>query len=444
MSNSRVMVTLLMASLLLVVLGTTSVFAGGSKEASTVAAQPAAQPAGHVTISLWNSLMGSKAAARKQLIAGFEKKYPNITVKTLGFFSISKNNEKMLTAMAAGDPPDLGANHYYYVAQYASQGAVQSLDKYFTASGIDPSNVFLPAPLKINLYKGKLYGIPMYTSTRVIIYNTEMFKKAGLNPNDPPTTWPQLVQDAVKLTKWNGNTLETSGFLAPETNLGNEDVMNYFVQLLWQKGGHIFNAARNKVEFASPAGIAALQYYVSLFQKYKVSQIGFGAGTQGTQQPFYAGKAAMFMAGPYDIVSLRALPNLHYGVTPMPAPPGGRSVALVDSFSVFMPTQAKHKAAAWDFIKYASTKTAQVDFARSSARLPAVTAAANDPYFTQNPVLHIFAKAVATGRAIPIVPQWTQIQNTLTAEIQKALTGQISAKAALENVDNTVNSQILQ
>ena len=108
-----------------------------------------------------------------------------------------------------------------------------------------------------------------------------------------------------------------------------------------------------------------------------------------------------------------------------------------------MPKQAKHKNAAWDFIKYATSEQAQVNFSKTSQRLPATAEAVKDPYFTRNPILKVFAHAISTGRAMPIVPQWAHIQNVLVAEIQKVLAGRESAKAALDNVDNTVNNQIL-
>jgi multiple sugar transport system substrate-binding protein len=269
-----------------------------------------------------------------------------------------------------------------------------------------------------------------------------LFKKAGLNPNNPPTTWQELAQDAVKLTQWNGSKLEVSGFAAPN-GTDTEMIMNFFIQLLWQGDGHIFNADRTKVDFASPQGVAALQFYADLFHKYKVNQIGFGAGTEGTQAPFYRDKAAMIMAGSYDLVTLKQMPNIHFKVALLPSPPGGKSVSLIDSFSIFMPKQAKHKNAAWDFIKYATSEQAQVNFSKTSQRLPATAEAVKDPYFTRNPILQVFAHAISTGRAMPIVPQWVHIQNVLVAEIQKVLAGQESAKTALDNVDNTVNNQIL-
>lgn len=427
---------LLFASFVLV--ASMAVYAHGQSE------QPAAatKVTGPVTITLWHSLMGSKAAARKQIIANFEQKYPNITVKDLGFFDIDKNNQKMLTAMAAGDPPDLGSNHYYFVPQYASQGALQPLGPYFKASGINAKQRFLASTLSLNDYQGKIYGVPLFTTTRVILYNTDLFQQAGLNPNNPPKTWQELAQDAVKLTKTSNGNMEVSGFWAPN-GTDTEMIMNFFVQLLWQQGGHIFNADRTKVEFASPQGVAALQFYADLFRKYKVNQIGFGAGTEGTQAPFYRNKAAMIMAGSYDLVTLKQMPSIHFKVALLPAPQGGKSVSLIDSFSLFMPKQAKHKAAAWDFIKYATSETAQVNFSKTSQRLPATAEAVKDPYFTQNPILQVFAHAIATGKAIPIVPQWAHIQTILAAEIQKVLAGQESAKAALDNVDSTVNNQIL-
>jgi len=392
-------------------------------------------------IELWHSLMGSKEAARLELIENFQKAYPDINVKDLGYFDIHQLNQKVLTAVVTGIPPELASNHYYFVPRYAANDALQPLDSYFARDGIDPEEVFYSFSLDINRYDGKLYGIPLFNSTRVLAYNKDLFQEAGLDPERPPETWTELVEYGKKLTKWNGDVLDTAGFEVP---LGKEMGVNFFCQLLWQKGGDIFNADNTQVVFNSREGVEALQFYADLFLKHKVSKYGFGASTQGGQEPFPRGKAGMRMGGSFDLVYLsKEAPHINYGTALLPRPEDGEFVSLVDSFSVFMMDKAKNKEDAWTFLKYCSSKEAQLAFAKTSFRLPSHLEAAQDPYFQEDPRLKVFAEALANGRSLPVIPEWSEIEDILYAEIEAAVNGVKTPAEALDTAAQKINQGVL-
>ena len=46
-----------------------------------------------------------------------------------------------------------------------------------------------------------IYGLPTNNYTQGLIYNRALFSQAGLNPNDPPTTWAQVETDAKAIAK---------------------------------------------------------------------------------------------------------------------------------------------------------------------------------------------------------------------------------------------------
>ena len=46
-----------------------------------------------------------------------------------------------------------------------------------------------------------IYGLPTSNYTQGLIYNRALFSQAGLNPNDPPTTWAQVETDATEIAK---------------------------------------------------------------------------------------------------------------------------------------------------------------------------------------------------------------------------------------------------
>ena len=62
-----------------------------------------------------------------------------------------------------------------------------------------PTDIF-PGPLSSVTYEGGIYGIPRGANTIALYYNADMFKAAGLDPDNPPKTWDELYEAAKALT----------------------------------------------------------------------------------------------------------------------------------------------------------------------------------------------------------------------------------------------------
>ena len=69
---------------------------------------------------------------------------------------------------------------------------------------------YIPAALDYDTWDGKLWGIPYRIETHGVIYNKGKFKAAGLDPDKPPQTWPELVDAAKKLTERRASTASPS------------------------------------------------------------------------------------------------------------------------------------------------------------------------------------------------------------------------------------------
>lgn len=391
------------------------------------------------TIDFWHSLMGSKEAARLQLIADFEAK-TGIKVNDNGFFDIFQWQQKTLAAVASGMPPEIGSNHYYFVPQYAARGVLEPLDDHFKDWGVDPYSIFPSNILDMTKYKGKIYGVPLFITARVLIYNKDMFKEAGLDPDKPPTTWEELFEYAKKLTIWKNGKLERAGIhlaTSPEMRV------NFFEILLWEFGGDLLNSDQTKAIFNSEAGVKALKLYKKFFDE-KLTTLEFGEGTTGATEPFIARKAAMRFAGPYDLVNLKKYaPDLNFGVALLPKPSDGDFATLIDSFSVFAFKGAKNKKDALEFIKFCIQKETQLKFAKASFRLPAHVEALADPTFSSDERYKIFAEAIKYGKAVPTIPEWTEVHEVILDAIERVLYKNEDPKVVLDEAVEKVNTQIL-
>ena len=143
------------------------------------------------------------------------KKLPEYT-QIMGNYSIScirKLEDALVTAIAAGTPPDGGSNYNYL--DYMARDACIPVDEYLTASTQIKKVDFMEGNWVISTWKGKIYGVP--TNEAFLRYgmvmNTTLVEAAGLDSNQPPQTWGELSDWNKQLTKFDSaKNLKVAGF----------------------------------------------------------------------------------------------------------------------------------------------------------------------------------------------------------------------------------------
>ncbi|ROV59227.1 extracellular solute-binding protein [Vibrio ponticus] len=128
---------------------------------------------------------------RQEVIPEFNKRFPDVKV-------VVSNDENLETRMAAGDLPNLYAGVFgYQPAKYAKMGKLAYFDQFEgyqeLVERIDP--VFMRKNF------GRSYYIPWNVTTQLMIYNKELFREAGLDPEQPPKTWDEFLVAANKINQ---------------------------------------------------------------------------------------------------------------------------------------------------------------------------------------------------------------------------------------------------
>ncbi len=399
-----------------------------------VATMSVAATGKQTTVTFWSALLGSKEHARSALTAAFEAANPTVKINHQGFMDVDQLNEKLLAAFASGSVPDLVSNHFYYATNYADAGQLEPLDALMQRDG-PKLETLDQALLKTGIYNGKTYSLPLYGTSRALLYNRTQVMKAGLEPDKSPQTWDELRQWSTKMTQRDGATLKVSGFY---NDTQNEAARDLFTMLLWSAGGDFLSADNKKATFNSPQGVKALQFWMDLIQKDKVNDVGFGQGQAGAMAPFNAGNAAMVLGGNFTSYLARQA-KVDVGIGLFPKADGGGLVAMADPFSLFIPSKAKNKDMAWQFVRFALTPEQQVAFSADSTNLPAITAAQSDAKITGNKDLAPFVEALKSAKQLPLITSYLEMWTSLSAEVQQALYGKKSAQQALDDAASKVN-----
>ena len=169
---------------------------------------------------------------------------------------------KLATAIAGGEPPDavrLGgpATNSLFI----TNGHAAALDDWDPKIG---TYDWLPPIKKAVTRNGKMYAMPVNSGVQALIYNKDVYQKAGLDPEKPPTTLDQLLETAGKISAGGGGQVWGHYLLtAPISQTGSD----YFPTMLWAFGGKEVSEDETKVAFNSPEGLAALQWYKAMFDR---------------------------------------------------------------------------------------------------------------------------------------------------------------------------------
>lgn len=139
-------------------------------------------------------------------------------------YKVTGVGEALLTALAAGTPPDGAANIDY--VQYMAKEQFMPVADYVKSSSVIKQEDFIEAAWKNGFWKGVQYGVPGIEHFVVygLNYNKDIVEKAGLDPNTPPTTWSETLEWHKKLTTFDSaGNIKTIGLDPYDAMAGETD-----------------------------------------------------------------------------------------------------------------------------------------------------------------------------------------------------------------------------
>ncbi|WP_406836740.1 ABC transporter substrate-binding protein [Streptomyces sp. AHU1] len=387
-------------------------------------------------ITFWDNNGGVRTDIWKQIIADFEKKYPDIEVKYVGVPAASAQS-KYDTAIQGGGLPDVGGVGTAMLAEVAVQGALEPLD-----SRIEKSS--LNGKLSRNLLDVSraagggeaLYQVPTSANNGTLWYRTDLFEAAGL---DAPTSWSKFYDAAAKLTDKGKNEF---GF----TIRGGEGSIAPALDAAYGQTGITSFWDGDRTTVNDPKNVAALEKYVALYKKATPSADVNNDFTKMVAQ-WDSGTIGMLShnLGSYQD-HLKALGDGTFRGVPNPTLDDGTRVQIsnpVDGLSLFK--SGKNKAAAWKFIEFAVSAAENSKFNESAGQVPANTDAAKEAWVQQAEPTRLAAEALnGTGTKIVQLPYYLPDWNTISKadnepNFQKVLLGKMSVKDFLDTLADQLN-----
>jgi multiple sugar transport system substrate-binding protein len=365
---------------------------GGGGDGSTQG--QAADKNGKVVLKYWDMQWGSPTfmGQLKKNVAEFNKANPNIEVKFTEL-SWGDYSQKLLSAVQAGNPPDIGGGDSGIAFNMDAQGQALDLSDLYKKWESDGTFADMPEwAYKKWDYNGKKVGITWQFDQRAIFYRKDLFQQAGI---PVPQTWDQLLAAAKKLHDPSKNMV---GIAVPGKQ-GSFDTDQFYMTLVLQAGGGIADVNGNPT-FNSPQQLTALQFEKQLVDCCAAKGTPSWTFTEVLKQ-FEQGKAAMAFGGGWYIADIqknapKLAPNV--GVLPVLVGPGGvaaqKSVAFANPWMIYK--QTKHPEEAKKFLQFMMKKQnlGKLYAAEPGAKWPVYKSQLNSATFKKDPLVATLAKQV--------------------------------------------------
>ena len=351
-----------------------------------------------VTIKYWQYEYASKVDAIDELIQKFEAENPGIKV-VQETFPYDAYNQKVASAITAGQGPDIVNLYYGWVLSYIDAGYLQPLP----TDAVDPAQIQADCVPMVQaaMVNGKLWGLPTAVRTLALFYNKTLFDEAGLS--GPPSTWDEFVKDAVALTKGSGDRITQAGFVP-----GNQRYHLWRDVLVRQFGGQPYTNDGKTVAYDSQAGIDAFTFYSDLVTKHKVGSIDFFPGYGGFRDAFKAGRVGMIVDGSFAIGALSGDDTVaDWAVAELPTEGDGPK-ANYGSFwmnGLSSTTSGAKRDAAVKFIKFLASEDTMKYWMKQVGELPARTSLVSDPSLLSDPVYGPFIAAIPYSSSTTFVDE---------------------------------------
>jgi len=407
-----------------------------------------------IEINMWMGLTGQGGELLTRFGEDFNKTQSEYRVVVSFKGQYPEQRAAAVAAYRAGNPPhimqmfDAGSGD-----MMSAKSAIVPVSEVFRRAGLqfNPADFIAPARGYYGLPNGDLLSMPFNVSTTVLFYNKDAFRKAGLDPEKPPRTWPELIDTAKKIRSTNAAACGfTTTWLA--WVMLEQIASRHNIQLGTQGNGR--GGLDTTLTLANnPVLTRQLQTVIDM-QKDK--SFDYGGRSNDAAAKFISGECAMLTQSSGGLGSIAQGAKFAFGTAQLPFWPdvsgapyattiGGASLWV---FNAPNRTAAEYRGVA-RFLDFLRSDPVMTEWAKATGFLPATNSAFRamqaEGFFSKNP-----------GRDVPILSliegakgdhtngyrfgRWVEIRDVFHEEMEKALQGGQGAADVLRNTERRGNT----
>jgi multiple sugar transport system substrate-binding protein len=338
------------------------------------------------TITMWTR--SPTVTFSQTLVDAYNASHKNKVKLTA--FPADSYQQKVGTAAGAKQLPDVLAADVVYAPNYAAKGVFADITA--RVNELSFKDTLAPAHMKAASYQDKNYAVPHDIDLSAVFYNKVLFTKAGLDPDKPPTTLPEIAAAAKKIQALGGGV---SGYFFGGACPGCQLFTSW--PMIWASGGEVLNEDGTASTIDNKAAADVYGFLRQLYADGVVPESAKNEAGPTWGQLFSEGKIGIQPQGATALQGLKEGPDLQVGVAPIPGLTGGSS-SFVGGDVLGITSNSRHAAAAWDFISWTLSEQAQVDVVAKSKNITVRSDLADNTYAKQDPRLGVFNKLAGEGQ----------------------------------------------
>lgn len=346
-------------------------------------------PAGATSFTFWYGLTGFNGGVVQQVINKFNESQTKYYVQGVQQPNYDDTINKLNTSLAGGDLPSLVQIYDIGTQRMIDSKRIIPVQDFVTKEGADAQAIvddLEPAVRTYYTVNGTLYSMPFNSSAPVMYYDKNAFKEVGLDPENPPQTYDEVIEAARKLVKKDadGKIIRSGVDFTLYGWILEQEMATQGSVYIEPGNGRGADRGTNLV-FNSEAGQNWLNFLKTLQDEGLGRSVGRASGTtNGTTlgANFSKGDAAITFE---SIANLRGWSNqaaaaggkVDIGVAFLPKPAGAPGGVIIGGASLWITDQGtpEQQQAAWEFVKFVASPETQAFFASNTGYYPTRKAA---------------------------------------------------------------------
>ena len=315
-----------------------------------------------------------------------------------------------------------------WTGEFAAKGWLQPLTGKFK---LDTSNLLEPT-VKSGEYNGTQYAAPQTSDGGLLYYRKDLVPT-------PPTSWQEMMSDC-SIAKAHSMGCYAGQFAKYEGLTVN------VAEAINTAGGEIVKSDGKTPEVDTPQATAGLTALVQGFQSGAIPKEAITFQEEQGRQAFEDGKLLFLRNWPYvyNLAKTDASSKVKdtFGIAPLPGNGDGKpGASSLGGHNAAISVYSKHKATAFDFVKFLESEETQKFFVTQGSLAPVVSSLYTDADLTSKlPYLPVLQKSIANAVPRPVTPFYPAVTKAVQDNAYAALQGQKSVDQALKDMQAAIKS----
>jgi multiple sugar transport system substrate-binding protein len=371
----------------------------------------------------------------------FQRANPNIRIdlEAIGF---AEKDKVFATQAEAGRAPDVAKFNSESLGAFMQRGYLLDLVSFLQRDVPQYRSIYHDPHSQYVTRGNRMYGLPDQYQPMVLVYSSQMFRDAGLDPAKPPRTWDELITYSRQLTRDTNNDGKVDQWGTAIIGAKGPGIFPRLAPFIWSAGGDFLTRDEKRSALNRPETIEGFKFYVELSTKHGIVPPGVTEiGPHQARTLMAHGQAAMkigcsWSPGIIQAInpSMKAREVLRFAAVPYKK---AKATAINAGYHVIA-KNTRHPEEAWRFVNFLGSMEAQKrayevnGWIMGRRDTNAWIKAKGDPFD------RVMIDELPTARFFPLTPKWPEISDVLAVALQEALTGAKTPEQALADAHERV------